>query len=225
MERCAHHALNPMLKLPDTPVVVIHRADGSGTTGIFTTYLAAADQTWREKVGAGQLVAWPAGVGVKGNAAMAAMIRQTSGSIGYLEYTFAVQSSLTCVALRNRSGAFVHAERRVHEGGCSGRSDRRPPGNIAEPPRGDLVPHRQSDMAGVLPRSGVRRPLAGARRSGVRPASPGCLATGRHLPSHCSTAVCPTASARPPEPSLPSSRGRASRSSSSKRDSNGFLST
>ncbi len=100
-------ALNPMLKLPDTPVVVIHRADGSGTSSIFTTYLAAADQTWREKVGAGQLVAWPAGVGVKGNAAMAAMIRQTSGSIGYLEFTFAVQSSLTCIALRNRSGAFV----------------------------------------------------------------------------------------------------------------------
>jgi phosphate transport system substrate-binding protein len=100
-------ALNPMLKLPDTPVVVIHRADGSGTSSIFTTYLAAADQTWREKVGAGQLVAWPAGVGVKGNAAMAAMIRQTSGSIGYLEFTFAIQSSLTCIALRNRSGAFV----------------------------------------------------------------------------------------------------------------------
>jgi phosphate transport system substrate-binding protein len=100
-------ALNPMLKLPDAPVVVIHRADGSGTSGIFTTYLAAADQTWREKVGAGQLVAWPAGVGVKGNAAMAAMIRQTSGSIGYLEYTFALGSSLTCVALRNRSGAFI----------------------------------------------------------------------------------------------------------------------
>jgi phosphate transport system substrate-binding protein len=100
-------ALNPMLKLPDSPVVVIHRADGSGTSGIFTTYLAAADQTWREKVGAGQLVAWPAGVGVKGNAAMAAMVRQTSGSIGYLEYTFAVQSTLSCVALRNRSGAFI----------------------------------------------------------------------------------------------------------------------
>ena len=100
-------ALNPMLKLPDTPVVVIHRADGSGTSGIFTTYLAAADQTWNDNVGAGQLVAWPAGVGVKGNAGMAAMVRQTTGSIGYMEYTFAVQSSLNCIALRNRSGAFV----------------------------------------------------------------------------------------------------------------------
>ncbi len=99
--------LNPMLKLPDTPVVVLHRADGSGTTDIFTTYLAAADQTWSDKVGAGQLVAWPAGVGVKGNAGVAAMIRQTTGAVGYLEYTFAVQSSLTCVALRNRSAAFV----------------------------------------------------------------------------------------------------------------------
>jgi len=100
-------ALNPMVKLPATPVVVLHRADGSGTTSIFTTYLAAADQTWSDKIGTGSLVAWPAGVGVNSNAGMAAMIRQTSGSIGYLENTFAVQSSLTCVALRNRSGAFV----------------------------------------------------------------------------------------------------------------------
>lgn len=100
-------ALNPLLKLPDVPVVVIHRADGSGTTSIFTTYLAATDATWSSKVGAGQLVDWPAGVGAKGNAGMAAMIRQTSGSIGYLEYTFAAQSKLNPVALRNRSGAFV----------------------------------------------------------------------------------------------------------------------
>ena len=100
-------ALNPMLKLPDSPVVVVHRADGSGTTGIFTTYLAAADQTWRNKVGAGQLVAWPAGVGAKGSAGMAAMVRQTTVAIGYVEYTYAMQSSLNCVALRNRSGAFV----------------------------------------------------------------------------------------------------------------------
>jgi phosphate transport system substrate-binding protein len=100
-------ALNPIVKLPDTPVVVVHRADGSGTTSIFTTYLAAADQTWNNKVGAGQLVAWPAGVGATGNAGVAAMVRQTTGAIGYMEYTFAVQSSLNCVALRNRSGAFV----------------------------------------------------------------------------------------------------------------------
>jgi len=99
--------LNPMVKLPDTPVVVLHRADGSGTTDIFTTYLTAADQTWSDKVGAGQLVAWPAGVGVKGNAGMAAMVRQTTGAIGYMEYTFAVQSSLNSIALRNRSGTFV----------------------------------------------------------------------------------------------------------------------
>jgi phosphate transport system substrate-binding protein len=100
-------ALNPLLKLPAAPVVVIHRADGSGTTSIFTTYLAATDQTWNDKVGAGQLVAWPAGVGVKGNSGMAAMIRQTSGAIGYMEYTFAARSTLNPVALRNRSGAFV----------------------------------------------------------------------------------------------------------------------
>ncbi len=141
-------ALNPMLKLPDTPVVVIHRADGSGTSSIFTTYLAAADQTWREKVGAGQLVAWPAGVGVKGNAAMAAMIRQTSGSIGYLEYTFAVQSSLTCIALRNRSGAFVTPSIETMKAAVP-----RPDGDswALANDRGHFVPS-SVDMAGVLPR-------------------------------------------------------------------------
>lgn len=99
--------LNPLLKLPDMPIVVLHRADGSGTTDIFTTYLAAADQVWKDKIGAGQLVAWPAGVGVKGNSSMAAMVRQTVGAIGYMEHTFAVQSNLNSIALRNRSGAFV----------------------------------------------------------------------------------------------------------------------
>ena len=99
--------LNPVIRLPDLPIIVLHRADASGTSSIFTTYLSATDQTWSDKVGAGQLVAWPAGVGVKANSGMAAMLRQTSGSIGYLEYTFAVQSNLTCVALRNRAGAFV----------------------------------------------------------------------------------------------------------------------
>ncbi len=100
-------AVNPMLNLPAKPIVVIHRADSSGTSGIFTTYLAAADQSWKDTVGSGLFVAWPAGVGAKGNAGMAAMIRQTSGAIGYLEYSYAVLSNLNCVALRNRSGAFV----------------------------------------------------------------------------------------------------------------------
>ncbi len=100
-------ALNPLLKLPSKPVIVIHRADSSGTTGIFTTYLAAADAQWKSSVGSGLFVDWPAGVGAKGNAGMTAMIRQTSGAIGYVEYSYAVQSRLTCVALRNRSGAFV----------------------------------------------------------------------------------------------------------------------
>lgn len=100
-------ALNPMLSLPEKPIIVVHRADGSGTTGIFTTYLSATDQVWKDKVGAGQLVSWPAGVGAKGNAGVTAMIRQTSGSIGYLEYTFAAQAGLYPVALRNRAGAFV----------------------------------------------------------------------------------------------------------------------
>lgn len=100
-------ALNPGLSLPDLPITVVHRSDGSGTTSIFTSYLAAVSPSWKSAVGAGKSVSWPAGVGGKGNDGVAGMITQTKGSIGYIELVYAVQTGISFASLKNASGAFV----------------------------------------------------------------------------------------------------------------------
>jgi len=100
-------ALNPGLSLPDLSITVVHRSDGSGTTSIFTSYLAAVSPSWKSTVGAGKSVSWPAGVGGKGNDGVAGMITQTKGSIGYIELVYAVQTGIPFASLKNASGAFV----------------------------------------------------------------------------------------------------------------------
>ncbi|MFT9096658.1 MAG: phosphate ABC transporter substrate-binding protein PstS, partial [Gluconobacter cerinus] len=87
-------ALNPGLKLPDTDVAPIHRADGSGTSFVFTSYLSQVSPTWKQKLGAGTSIAWPGGSGARGNDGIAAMVRQTEGGIGYVEYSYAAQNHL-----------------------------------------------------------------------------------------------------------------------------------
>lgn len=100
-------ALNPGLSLPDLAITVVHRSDGSGTTSIFTNYLAAVSPSWKSTVDAGKSVSWPAGVGGKGNDGVAGMITQTKGSIGYIELVYAVQTGIPFASLKNASGAFV----------------------------------------------------------------------------------------------------------------------
>ena len=100
-------ALNPGVSLPDLAITVVHRSDGSGTTSIFTSYLAAVSPSWKSTVGAGKSVSWPVGVGGKGNDGVAGMISQTKGSIGYIELVYAVQSSMPFASLKNASGTFV----------------------------------------------------------------------------------------------------------------------
>lgn len=100
-------ALNPGLSLPDLSITVVHRSDGSGTTSIFTSYLAAVSPSWKSTVGAGKSVSWLAGVGGKGNDGVAGMITQTKGSIGYIELVYAVQTGIPFASLKNASGAFV----------------------------------------------------------------------------------------------------------------------
>lgn len=100
---------NPDAKLPNQPITVIHRADGSGTTGVFTKHLSAISPEWKEKVGEGKSVKWPVGVGGKGNEGVTAQIQQTQGAIGYIEYGYAKQSNLKFAALENKSGKFVTA--------------------------------------------------------------------------------------------------------------------
>ena len=98
---------NPGVKLPASPVLAVHRSDGSGTTNHFVTYLSAISPAWKSKVGAGTSVAWPAGVGGKGNEGVAGNIRQTPGSIGYVELAYAQQNQLPVAAIQNSSGAFI----------------------------------------------------------------------------------------------------------------------
>ncbi|MBF2097603.1 MAG: phosphate ABC transporter substrate-binding protein PstS [Gloeomargaritaceae cyanobacterium C42_A2020_066] len=100
-------ALNPDRTLPNLPITLVHRSDGSGTTQVFTAHLSAISPAWQTQVGTGLTVQWPAGVGIKDNAGISAQIQQEPGSIGYVEYAFAKQLNLATAALQNRAGQFV----------------------------------------------------------------------------------------------------------------------
>ena len=99
--------LNAGAKLPNLPITVVHRSDGSGTSFQFTSYLAQVSPAWKSKVGASDSVEWPVGLGGKGNDGVAAFVKQTPGSIGYVEYAFAKQNGLAFAQLQNASGQFV----------------------------------------------------------------------------------------------------------------------
>lgn len=102
-------AANPGVKLPNQPITIVHRSDGSGTTGVFTKHLSAVSPEWKSKVGDGKTVNWPVGVGAKGNEGVTAQIQQTQGAIGYVEYGYAQQNKLSYAALQNKAGQFVTA--------------------------------------------------------------------------------------------------------------------
>jgi phosphate transport system substrate-binding protein len=99
--------LNPGVKLPTTPIMVVHRSDGSGTSFVFTEYLSKVSKEWKEKVGTGKAVNWPAGIGGKGNPGVAQLVKQTTGAIGYVELTYAEQNKMSYALIRNKSGAFI----------------------------------------------------------------------------------------------------------------------
>ncbi|HEY9691253.1 MAG TPA: phosphate ABC transporter substrate-binding protein PstS [Oculatellaceae cyanobacterium] len=100
-------AANSGVNLPNLPITVVHRSDGSGTTGVFTQHLSAISPEWKSKVGDGKTVDWPVGVGAKGNEGVTAQIVQTQGSIGYIEYGYAKQNNVKFAALENKAGSFV----------------------------------------------------------------------------------------------------------------------
>ncbi len=103
----AIRVINPGLALPQTAISVIHRADGSGTTWIFTNYLQKISREWQEKVGMGKAVEWPTGMGGKGNEGVAAYVQRINGSIGYVEFAYALQNNMSHVRLQNQAGVFV----------------------------------------------------------------------------------------------------------------------
>jgi phosphate transport system substrate-binding protein len=98
---------NPGVKLPDQPIIVVHRSDGSGTTAIFTDYLSSTSQEWMQKVGKGTSVKWPVGLGGKGNEGVAGQIKTTQNSIGYVELAYAFENKLPVASIKNKAGHFV----------------------------------------------------------------------------------------------------------------------
>ncbi|HLY62679.1 MAG TPA: phosphate ABC transporter substrate-binding protein PstS [Terriglobia bacterium] len=101
---------NPKAKLPADEIVVVHRADGSGTTYIWTDFLSKASDEWKNKVGKGTSVNWPVGLGGKGNEGVTGQIKQTPNSIGYIELIYAVQNNMPYGRVKNSSGAFIKAD-------------------------------------------------------------------------------------------------------------------
>ncbi len=100
-------ALNPGLKLPSSTITVVHRSDGSGTTFNFTNYLAKASEDWNTRIKFGTTVPWPVGVGGKGNEGVSAYVKQIKNSIGYVEYAYAKQNTMSYTLLKNAAGKFV----------------------------------------------------------------------------------------------------------------------
>ena len=100
-------ALNPGVSLPAKSIAVIHRADGSGTTWIFTNYLTKVSENWKENVGNAKAVQWPVGVGGKGNEGVAAFVHKLKHAIGYVEYAYAKQNNMAHVLMQNKDGHFI----------------------------------------------------------------------------------------------------------------------
>ena len=103
-------ALNPDLKLPALAITVVHRADGSGTTFLWTDYLSKANAEFKAAVGSGTAVKWPTGVGGKGNEGVAANVQRVKGAFGYVEYAYAKKNKITHAQLKNRDGEFVQPD-------------------------------------------------------------------------------------------------------------------
>ncbi len=99
--------LNPGVELPDSAITVVHRSDGSGTSFVFTNFLGKVSKEWADKVGADTSVAWPTGLGGKGNEGVASYVQRIKYSIGYVEYAYAKQNGLPYAAMQNRDGEFV----------------------------------------------------------------------------------------------------------------------
>ena len=102
--------VNPGVKLPSSDIAVIHRADSSGTSFVWTDYLSKVSEEWKKTTGAGPSVNWPAGLGAKGTEGVAALVKQTPNSIGYVELVYAIQNQLAYGPVRNASGKFVKAD-------------------------------------------------------------------------------------------------------------------
>lgn len=120
--------LNPGVRLPADPITVVRRSDGSGTTFLWTDYLSKTSPEWKTSVGAGTAVAWPEGVGGKGNEGVAAYVQRIRGSIGYVEYAYAKKNRMSHGQVRNRDGAFVQPDDATFQAAAAGADWKGTPG-------------------------------------------------------------------------------------------------
>ena len=121
-------ALNPGAKLTDSDITVVHRSDGSGTTFLWTDFLSKTNADFKEGVGAGTAVKWPAGVGGKGNEGVAANVQRIKGSIGYVEYAYAKKNKMSHTQLKNRDGQFVQPDDETFKAAAAGADWAKTPG-------------------------------------------------------------------------------------------------
>jgi phosphate transport system substrate-binding protein len=120
--------INQGVTLPDSTITPVYRSDGSGTTSVFTTYLAQVSETWKSGPGAGSSVQWPVGQGGKGNEGVAALVQQVPNSIGYVEYAYAKQNNIPFAQLQNKSGKFVSPEAKTFQAAAAGADWKSVPG-------------------------------------------------------------------------------------------------
>ncbi len=113
-------ALNPGVSLPDEDILVVHRADGSGTTYIFADYLSCVSREWAKRVGRGTAVKWPAGLGAKGNEGVTGQVKQNPGAIGYVELIYATQNQLPYASVKNAAGQLYCALGGFRDRGAGG---------------------------------------------------------------------------------------------------------
>jgi phosphate transport system substrate-binding protein len=113
-------AVNPGVVLPDVPVMIVHRSDGSGTTAVYTDYLAKISPEWKTRVGAGTAVKWPIGLGGKGNEGVTGFVKNSPGALGYVELLYAEKNRLQVALLQNAEGEFVKPEARTISAAAAG---------------------------------------------------------------------------------------------------------
>jgi phosphate transport system substrate-binding protein len=135
--------VNQGVSLPDQPIIVVHRSDGSGTTYIWVDYLSKVSSEWEQKVGRGTSVKWPVGLGGKGNEGVAGQIKSTPGAFGYVELAYAITNNLPAPAIRNQAGKFVAPTIRSTTAAAAGAAENMPADfrvSLTNPPGDDAYP-------------------------------------------------------------------------------------
>jgi len=118
---------NPGIALPDQPIVLVHRSDGSGTTYIWVDYLSKVSPEWQQKVGRGTSVNWPVGLGGKGNEGVSGQVKNTPGALGYVELAYAVKNKLPVASIKNAAGKFIEPTIQTTTAAAAGAAKNMPP--------------------------------------------------------------------------------------------------